>query len=465
MSEVTTLVLVSSNVLVQGNTDPVPATIEVNLATGKIAAIHLELRNRSSYPAIPDERWINAGNLYILPGLIDPHVHLNEPGRTDWEGFDTGTRAAISGGVTTVVDMPLNSIPPTTTVENLHIKQEAALGQCWSDISFWGGLIPGNQKELPLLVGEGVRGFKAFLINSGVDEFPCASKADVGLALTSLSSTTATVLYHAELEPDNAPQPPKGSDPTHFASFAVTHPPSFEVDAIAMVIEQHSKHPNLRGHIVHLSTAEALPLIQAAKASGANITVETCFHYITFNATQIPHGHPEFKCVPPIRDEENRQRLWDALVDGTINCVVSDHSPCVASLKRVDTDGDFVKAWGGISTLGLGLSLLWTEAQKNKTRVGIGKLLEWTATNTAKHAGVEHRKGAIQVGFDADLMIWDPDVEFEVTKESLVFKNKLSAYEGMKLRGRAEKVFLRGNVAFNRSSAGFTGLKPCGIFV
>lgn len=228
-----------------------------------------------------------------------------------------------------------------------------------------------------------------------------------------LKSTPTTLLYHAELESHVSPDP--DTDPSHFACFAATHPPSFELDAIAFIIELHALHPHLRGHVVHLATAEALPLIRSARSSGVNVTVETCFHYVCLNAGQIPDGHPEFKCVPPIRDEENRQKLWEALVDGTIDCVVSDHSPCVASLKRVDLDGDFLQAWGGISTLGLGLSLLWTESHRNKTKVGIGKLVEWTSAKTAKHAGLAERKGAIRVGFDADLVLWDPDAEYMVS--------------------------------------------------
>lgn len=228
------------------------------------------------------------------------------------------------------------------------------------------------------------------------------------------------MLYHAELESETKPNEDTSDasqkkDPSLYQTFLDSRPPTLELDAIRLVIGLHKAHPSIRGHIVHLSTAEALPAIRSAKEAGVNLTVETCFHYLTLCAEHIPRGHPEFKCCPPIRDTENRQKLWDALVDGTIDCVVSDHSPCVAELKRVDSDGDYMKAWGGISTLGLGLSLLWTEAQKNESKVGIGRIVEWTSVNTAKHASLDGVKGAIKVGYDADFVIWDQNAEFKVS--------------------------------------------------
>ncbi|KAG8918934.1 hypothetical protein FRC01_001576 [Tulasnella sp. 417] len=425
-----TLIVSSNNVLMKGQKNPRPATFEVNVGTGKIDAVYEGKRDKSEYYAsTPDELWIDAGDLYVLPGLVDAHVHLNEPGRTHWEGFLTGTQAAISGGVTTVVDMPLNSIPPTTTVENLEAKRDAARGQCWTDVGFWGGIIPGNdrelrartvlQKDLPPLVEQGVKGFKCFLIESGVDEFPCVSEDDLVQAMVSLSEAPSTVLYHAELEGkcDAAKErmdSVSDKDPASYSTFLASRPPSLELDAIDLVLSLHRRFPNLRGHVVHLSAAEALPAIREAKAAGVNLTVETCFHYLCLNAEHIPHGHPEFKCCPPIRDDSNRQLLWEGLLDGTIDCVVSDHSPCVASLKRVEDDGDFMKAWGGISTLGLGLSLLWTEATNNRKEVSIGDIIDWTSVKTAKHASLEGVKGSIEVGYDGDFIIWDPEAEFLV---------------------------------------------------
>ncbi|KAG8922433.1 hypothetical protein FRC02_011859 [Tulasnella sp. 418] len=457
------LVVTSSNVLLPGQDNPSPATIEVDLTTGKFSAVHNEKKNHSDYQNVSDTNWIDAGDLYILPGLVDAHVHLNEPGRTDWEGFYTGTRAALSGGVTTVVDMPLNSIPPTTTVDNLHEKRKAAEGQCWTDVGFWGGIIPGNHNDMVPLVNEGIRGFKCFLIESGVDEFPCVGRKDLELAMTALDSSPSVVLYHAELatpETDPSNNVPESSNPSEYNTFLTSRPPKLETDAIEFVISLQLEHPSLRSHIVHLSAAEALPIIRKARAEGVNLTVETCFHYLCLTSEHVPHGRPEFKCCPPIRTDENRNELWEALLDGTIDCVVSDHSPCVASLKRIDTDGDFMTAWGGISTLGLGLSLLWTEGKKRG--VSLGKILDWTSVKTAKHAGLEGVKGAISVGYDADFVVWNPNAEFMVTKEVLNFKNKLTPYEGLKLSGRAEKVFVRGTLGWNYSYGGFEGLTAPG---
>ncbi|KAG8918778.1 hypothetical protein FRC01_001656 [Tulasnella sp. 417] len=382
-----TLIVSSNNVLLKGQKNPRPATFEVNVNTGKINAVHEGKRDKSEYYAsTPDELWIDAGDLYVLPGLVDAHVHLNEPGRTHWEGFMTGTQAAISGGVTTVVDMPLNSIPPTTTVENLEAKRDAARGQCWTDVGFWGGIIPGNDNIILNLI---------------------------------FAKAPSTVLYHAELEGKGDAAKERmdsvsDKDPASYSTFLASRPPSLELDAIDLVLSLHRRFPNLRGHVVHLSAAEALPAIREAKAAGVNLTVETCFHYLCLNAEHIPHGHPEFKCCPPIRDNSNRELLWEGLLDGTIDCVVSDHSPCVASLKRVEDDGDFMKAWGGISTLGLGLSLLWTEATNNRKEVSIGDIIEWTSVKTAKHASLEGVKGSIEVGYDGDFIIWDPEAEFLV---------------------------------------------------
>ncbi|KAA1468042.1 allantoinase [Dentipellis sp. KUC8613] len=449
-----------SQVLLPGSKAPQPATIEVSSDTGKIVAVHREQRSRDTYPNVDDEHWIDAGDLYLLPGLVDAHVHLNEPGRTDWEGFWTGTRAAASGGVTTVVDMPLNSIPPTTTVDNLESKRKAAQGQCWTDVAFWGGVIPGNQHHLKPLVEAGVKGFKCFMIESGVEEFPCVTEDDLRPAMEALQDTGSVLLFHAEF--DNTPpshEHAEPSDPTLYTTFLESRPQKFETDAISRIISLQRTYPSLRCHIVHLSAANALPLVRSAKKSGLKLTVETCFHYLCLSAHSIPHGRPEFKCCPPIRDEANRQALWDALLDGTIDFVVSDHSPCVAELKKMD-EGDIMSAWGGISTLGLGLSLLWTEGKQHG--VEIGDIVNWTSSATAKHAGLSNRKGKIEPGYDADLVIWDPKAEHKVTKESLNFKNKLTPYEGKVLSGQVVKTILRGQVVYDRELGGFAGTKSTG---
>ncbi|OBZ77385.1 Allantoinase [Grifola frondosa] len=458
MSKVSRRVFVGKNVVLDCG-HPRPATIIVDIRTGKITDVEGDVCQRHDFPGIDDADWIDAGDSFILPGI----------GTAIMGGFWTGTRAAASGGVTTVVDMPLNSIPPTTTVENLSEKRKAAQGQCWTDVTFWGGVIPGNQaithpSHLKPLVDAGVRGFKCFLIESGVDEFPCVSEADLRTAMDELkasqeSQSTSTVLcFHAELDKTGCCGSSIEADSTLYTTFLSSRPQQLEIDAITLITTLHQQYPSLRLHIVHLSAALALPLIRAAKASGLPLTVETCFHYLCLSAEHIPDGRPDFKCCPPVREESNREALWEALLDGTIDCVVSDHSPCVAALKKME-DGDIMSAWGGISTLGLGLSLLWMEGRKRG--VEIGKIVEWVCVKTALHAGLADRKGQLKVGYDADLVIWDPEAEIRVTKTSLNFKNKLTPYEGFILKGKVEKTFLRGALAYDGAS-GFDSLKPSG---
>ncbi|KAF8307444.1 Metallo-dependent hydrolase [Clavulina sp. PMI_390] len=349
--------------------------------------------------------------------------------------------------------MPLNSIPPTTTVENLEIKRDAAKStECFTDVGFWGGVIPGNQNDLRPLIDSGVRGFKCFMIESGVDEFPCVFEPDLVTAIPELTPSSM-LMFHAELD-DGVVHHDASSDPTLYSTFLSSRPPSLETGAIDLIISLHKRFPGFRGHIVHLSAADALPAIRAARADGLALTVETCFHYLCLTASSIPHGHPEFKCCPPIRDATNRDKLWEALLDGTIDCVVSDHSPCVAELKRVqpESDGDFMSAWGGISTLGLGLSLLWTEGSKRGIKPGV--LISWLTTGTAKIASLSNQKGAIRAGMDADFAIFDPTDSFMVTKESLNFKNKLSPYEGLSLKGRVQQTWLRGSLTYDVAQAG-----------
>ncbi|KAF8893304.1 allantoinase [Infundibulicybe gibba] len=453
------LVCSGQKVLLPEWREPQPATIIIDTSTGKIIDIHY---GRPQIEMTSDMASVDAGDSLVIPGLVDAHVHLNEPGRTDWEGFWTGTRAAASGGVTTVVDMPLNSIPPTTTPANLNIKRQAAQGQCFVDVAFWGGVIPGNQAELKPLIDAGAKGFKCFLIQSGVDEFPHVSEPDLMLAMHELQDSPTILLFHAELEdagPVDATAQTVPYESTLYSTFLKSRPKKLETDAVALIVKLQKLYPSLRCHIVHLSASNALPLVRDAKMQGLKLTTETCFHYLCLSADDIPDGRPEFKCCPPVRGSRNREELWEGLKSGIIDCVVSDHSPCVAELKKLD-EGDVMGAWGGISTLGLGLSLLWTEGSKRD--VSIAQIVDWTCKRTAEHAGVGGFKGQLKVGYDGDFVVMDPDAEFEITKESLNFKNKISPYVGLKLRGRVEKTFLRGALVYDRMGGGLGGLGPTG---
>ncbi|KAJ7188240.1 allantoinase [Mycena filopes] len=440
------LYVTGQSILLPDTPDPQPATITI-APSGKITSIELGWRPRD--PTSDPDKWIDAQDNIVIPGLLDAHVHLNEPGRTDWEGFWTGTRAAASGGVTCVVDMPLNSIPPSTSVHNLELKRQSAKGQCFTDVAFWGGVIPGNQAHLKPLVDAGVKGFKCFLIESGVEEFPCVSESDAQAAMEILQDSSTVLLFHAEFD-DSPVDPSQSTQPsTSYSTFLESRPQKLETDAISLITKLQKLYPSLRCHIVHLSAASALPLIRAAKSSGLKLTVETCFHYLCLSADDIPSGRPEFKCCPPIRENVNRELLWEALLDGSIDCVVSDHSPCVTELKKID-EGDIMGAWGGISTLGLGLSLLWTEGSKRG--VTLAQILQWTSQKTAEHAGLGELKGQLKVGLDGDFAIFDPSAEFTVTKDSLQFKNKLSPYEGLTLRGQVKQTFVRGSLVYDRST-------------
>lgn len=442
---VMTLVVRGNNVLLPETQQPEPATIVVNVSSGKITQVIKGVSDDVPTGA----QVVDAGDLIVMPGLVDAHVHLNEPGRTAWEGFETGTKAAASGGVTTLIDMPLNSLPPTTTVANLEAKRNASKGQIHVDVGFWGGIIPDNEEHLVPLIHAGVRGFKCFLIDSGVDEFPAVSKEEVRRAAAILQDYDTVFMFHAEMEEEAVvPNPTTAS--LDYSSFLASRPEQLEQSAISFIASVQKDHPKLRTHIVHLSAASCLSTIKEARIS-LPLSVETCFHYLSINAESVPNGATQHKCCPPIREESNRQALWDGLDNGDIEFVVSDHSPCIAEMKKF-TEGDFSTAWGGISTLGLGLSVFYTHA-KSRKGFNYGKMVKWLSSAPAKHASLQGTKGAIQVGADGDFVIWDPKASFTVDIADIHFKNKVSPYLGHTLQGVVHKTLLRGQVIYDRDAA------------
>ncbi|HEY0764531.1 MAG TPA: allantoinase AllB [Pyrinomonadaceae bacterium] len=382
-----------------------------------------------------------ADDSVVMPGLVDTHVHINAPGRTEWEGFRSATLAAAAGGVTTLVDMPLNSIPPTTTLANFETKLATARNDCFVDVGFWGGVVPGNTAELAPIFAAGVVGFKCFLVPSGVDEFQHVTEADLREAMPELTRLGALLIVHAEL-PESIRT--NGSD-GDYQSFLNSRPRVAENDAIELMIRL-SREFDTRVHIVHLSSAEALPQLRAAQAAGVKITAETCPHYLHFTAETVPAGATEFKCCPPIREETNREQLWDGLRDGTIDFIVSDHSPCPGEMKLRES-GDFMKAWGGIASLQLRLPIVWTEARHRG--FSLEDVTRWLCANPARQVSFAPQKGSIAVGSDADIVIWSPDHQFTVAASTLHHRHKITPYEGELLNGVVEKTFLRGKKIYD----------------
>jgi allantoinase len=437
---------------------------------------------------------LDAGDLVVSPGLVDTHVHINEPGRTEWEGFDTATRAAAAGGVTTLVDMPLNSIPATTTVEALEAKRAAARGQCCVDVGFWGGVVPGNDGDLDALVDAGVRGFKCFLVPSGVDEFPAVDEGDLRRALPILARREVPLLVHAELpqlirlaKGHPTAQSPRGGDavasrssddewnarlrPSDYAVYLATRPPEAEVEAIRLMIRL-SREFGVRTHIVHVAAAEAVEEVARAKADGVRITAETCPHYLTFAAEEIRDGATEFKCAPPIRETSHRTALWDGLQRGVLDMIATDHSPAPPAMKCA---GDFMRAWGGIASLEVSLAAVWSGVARGFQPRGPGApphrgdstrwgprperaaldrtdVTRWMSEFPAALAGLADRKGRIAAGFDADLVVWDPDAEFTVDAAALQQRHKVTPYAGRRLRGRVMSTFVRGQRVWDHGS-------------
>ncbi|MFD9129969.1 allantoinase AllB [Kitasatospora sp. NPDC059571] len=392
-----------------------------------------------------DAHLTDLGDTALLPGLVDTHVHVNEPGRTEWEGFATATRAAAAGGVTTIVDMPLNSVPPTTTVAGLEAKRKTAEGQAWVDLGFWGGAVPGNTGDLAPLHEAGVFGFKSFLAPSGVDEFPhLATREDLESALAEQARLGALAIIHAE-DPavlDAAPQQPG----VHYRDFLASRPDDAEAAAVARLLDT-ARRTGTRVHILHVSSAAVLPLLRQARADGVEVTAETCPHYLTLAAEEVPDGDTAFKCCPPIRSEANRDALWAALAAGEFAAVVSDHSPSTPELKLLRRDGgtgDFAAAWGGIASLQVGLPAVWTEARRRGHT--LSDVVRWMAGGPAALVGLTGTKGAIAPGYDADLVAFDPDAAFAVRAEELHHRNPVTPYAGRTLTGAVRTTWLRGRV-------------------
>lgn len=371
----------------------------------------------------------------LLPGLVDTHVHVNEPGRTEWEGFASATRAGEAGGVTTIIDMPLNSIPPTVDVDALELKREVAATQSVINVGFWGGAVPGNLDQLRPLHEAGVFGFKCFLLHSGVDEFPPLSLPELEKALTEIASFDGLMIVHAEDAHVIANAPSAGG--TDYASFLDSRPRHAENVAIEQVIEL-ARRTGCRVHILHLSSSEAVPLIAKAKRDGLRVSAETCPHYLCFDAEDVPTGATQFKCCPPIREAANRELLWKALADGIIDTVVTDHSPSTLDLKRLDT-GDFGDAWGGIASLQVSLAATWTEARARGFT--LADVVRWMAHNTADQVGLSDR-GRIEIGAVADLVVFAPDEYFTVDATSLHHKNAVTAYDKRALTGVVRRTWV-----------------------
>jgi allantoinase len=384
------------------------------------------------------------GDLVLLPGLVDSHVHINEPGRTEWEGFATATRAAAAGGYTTLVDMPLNCLPETTTVAALEAKRNAAAGQCRVDWAPWGGLTGLNQAHILPLAEAGVSGFKCFLVDPGCPGLTMITEQELEAALPALARTGLPLLVHAELA-EHLYLGGDTDDWLQYSTYLRSRPDASELAAIRMLIGLCRKY-RFRLHIVHLATALALEELTQARGEGLPITVETCPHYLHFFAEEIPAGGTLYKCAPPIRSRANREALWQGLRDGVIDLIATDHSPCPPSMK----EGNFRQAWGGIASLSVALPVIWTEMRERG--LPLENLARWMSAQPAKLAGLEERKGSLAAGYDADLVVFDPDARFTLSTEDLQYRHPVSPYLGENLYGKVRATFLRGAAVYQQGS-------------
>jgi allantoinase len=404
----------------------------IHIADGKIERV-------ASYEDATDatDAW-DAGDSIVMPGIVDTHVHVNEPGRTEWEGFDTATRAAAAGGVTTILDMPLNCVPATTSVEALVAKRQAARGKTHVNVEYIGGVVPGNANQIELLATAGVRAFKCFLSPSGVVVFMNVTEADLREAFPHLARTGLPLMVHAE-DPSCLIEPRSAS--RHYSDYLASRPVEAERSAIELLVRLMEWCPT-RVHIVHLSSATSLDIVRSAKSRGLPLTVETCPHYLTFAAEEIPDGATEYKCAPPIRSRAERDALWDALIAGDIDLVASDHSPCPPIMK--ESDGNFFGCWGGIASLQVTLSAVWTGARARGVQPE--RITTWMSESPSRLAGLAHRKGRIAAGYDADIAIWNPDASFVVNGGTLRHRHPVTPYAGRELFGVVERTYVRGEL-------------------
>jgi allantoinase len=405
------------------------------------------IRDVVEHDQVPREaKILDFGDAAILPGLIDAHVHMNDPGRTEWEGFETATRAAAAGGFTCVVDMPLNCVPATIGVDALEAKRAAAKDRCWVDWAAWGGVVADNQQGITKLADAGVRGFKCFLVHPGIDEFSMVTTQQLREALPYVAQTGLPLLVHAELPDciDAATKNLETADWTAYPTYLNSRPEESELSAINLLIALCGEY-EFRLHIVHLSAAQALPALRAARLEGLPVSVETCPHYLHFQAESISRGATQFKSAPPIRGAENREQLWDAVKNGTIDLVATDHSPCPPQMKRL-AEGDFRTAWGGIPGLSVALPVMFTEARARG--FSLTDIARWMAEAPAKLVGCQLRKGKIAAGYDADLVVFDEASDFVVTRERLHHRHSFSPYLGEKLKGEVKATYVRGSLVF-----------------
>ncbi|GIW21440.1 MAG: allantoinase [Candidatus Sericytochromatia bacterium] len=399
---------------------------------------------------------ISYENDYIIPGLVDTHVHVNEPGRTDWEGFETATKSALAGGITTLVDMPLNCIPVTTSRYALELKMREIKNKLHTDCGFWGGIIPNNESNLEELLNSGVLGCKAFLIHSGIDDFPKVNEEDLRKSIPIMKKYDLPILIHAELESFEG-QTENYNNPRSYSAFLNSRPKEIEDNAIKLMIKL-CKEFDAHIHIVHLSSANSIDLIKKAKEEGLRFSVETCPHYLAINAEEIQDGQTIYKCCPPIREKNNNDLLWEAIKNGIIDIIVSDHSPCTANLKLIEK-GDIEHAWGGISSLQFSFSIVWTEFKKRNLPLEL--LIKLMCKNTSKLIKKENIKGSIDKNYFADFIVWNPNEKFKVTKDIIFHKNKETPYLGRELFGKVKKVYLRGKLVFDENKFS----NPLGNFI